>query len=144
MEKTSNGLLGDTMNETQVKVYFSIFGDDFPINEVTRRLEITPTESYKKGDSISANSSLRRKETSWEFGTDYQNSLDVNEQLLQVMNRLREKCSIINDLQAEFGLTSKIYIVIAMVNGQAPALYLEKDILAFASNIEAEIEVDLL
>ncbi|WP_231618285.1 DUF4279 domain-containing protein [Fictibacillus sp. 23RED33] len=35
------------MNETQVKVYFSLFGDGFPINEVTRRLEITPTESYK-------------------------------------------------------------------------------------------------
>ncbi|MFC0237094.1 DUF4279 domain-containing protein [Fictibacillus phosphorivorans] len=132
------------MNETQVKVYFSLFGDDFSINEVTRRLEITPTESYKKGDSISANSSHRRKETSWEYGTDYQNSLDVNEQLQQVINRLREKCSIINTLQAEFGLTSKIYIVIAMENGQAPALYLEKDILTFASNIGAEIEVDFV
>lgn len=36
------------MNKTQVKVYFYLFGDDFPINEVTRRLEITQTESYKK------------------------------------------------------------------------------------------------
>jgi len=132
------------MYETQVKVYFSLFGDDFPINEVTRRLEITPTESCKKGDSILANSSLRRKETSWDYGTDYQNSLDVNEQLQQVMNQLRDKCSIINELQAEFGLTSIIYIVIAMVNGQAPALYLEKDILTFASNIGAEIEVDFV
>lgn len=50
MEKTSNGLMGDAMNKTEVKVYFSLFGDDFSINEVTRRLEITPTESYKKGD----------------------------------------------------------------------------------------------
>ena len=132
------------MNETQVKVYFSLFGDDFPMNEVTRRLEITPTNSYKKGDLTSANSSIRRKETSWDYGTDYQNSLDVNEQLQQVMDQLRDKCSIINELQAEFGLASKIYIVIRMVNGQAPALYLGKDILTFASNIGAEIEVDLV
>ncbi|ANC77525.1 hypothetical protein ABE65_012240 [Fictibacillus phosphorivorans] len=132
------------MNETQVKVYFSLFGDDFPINVVTRRLEITPTESYKKGDSISTNSSLHRKETSWDYGTDYQNSLDVNEQLQQVMDQLRDKCSIINELQAEFGLASKIYIVIRMVNEQAPALYLEKDILTFVSNIGAEIEVDFV
>lgn len=132
------------MNETQVKVYFSLFGDDFPINEVTRRLEITPTECYKEGDSISANSSLHRKETSWDYGTDYQNSLDVNEQLQQVMNPLRDKCSNIYELQAEFGLASKIYIVIRMVNEQAPALYLEKDILTFALNIGAEIEVDFV
>ncbi len=132
------------MNETQVKVYFSLFGEDFPINEVTRRLEVTPTDSNKKGDLTSANSSIRRKETSWDYGTDYQYSLDVNEQLQQVMNQLRDKCSIIYELQAEFGLVSKIYIVIAMVNGQAPALYLEKDILTFASNIGAEIEVDFV
>jgi hypothetical protein len=31
-----------------------------------------------------------------------------------------------------------------MVNGQAPALYLEKDILTFASSIGAEIEVDFV
>ncbi|MQR94395.1 DUF4279 domain-containing protein [Fictibacillus phosphorivorans] len=132
------------MNETQVKVYFSLFGDDFPINEVTRRLEILPTESYKKGDNTSANSSLSREETSWDYGTDYQYSLDVNEQLQQVMDQLRDKCSIINELQAEFSLASKIYIVIRMVNEQAPALYLEKDILTFASNIGAEIEVDFV
>jgi predicted transcriptional regulator len=132
------------MNKTQVKVYFSLFGEEFPIDEVSERLSTTPTVSYKKGDSISANSSLRRKETSWEYGTDYQYSLDVNEQFMQVMNRMRDKCSIINELQAEFGLASIICIVIRMENGQAPALYLEKDILTFASNIGAEIEVDLI
>jgi Domain of unknown function (DUF4279) len=132
------------MNKTQVKVYFTLFGEDFPIDEVSERLSTTPTLSYIKGDLISTNSSLRRKETSWEYGTDYQNSLDVNEQLLQVMNRLRDKCSVINELQAEFGLGSIIYIVIRMVNGQAPALYLEKDILTFASSIGAEIEVDFV
>ncbi|WP_137789198.1 DUF4279 domain-containing protein [Bacillus sp. E(2018)] len=132
------------MNETQVKVYFTLYGEAFPIDEVSQRLNILPTNSYKKGELISANSSLRRKETSWDYGTDYQYSLDVNEQLQQVMNPLRDKCSIINELQAEFGLASIIYIVIRMVNGQAPALYLKKDILTFASNIEAEIEVDLI
>ncbi|MET3728202.1 hypothetical protein ABID52_001783 [Fictibacillus halophilus] len=132
------------MIETQVKVYFTLYGDEFPINEVTRRLKITPTESYKKGDIISANSSLCRKETSWDYGTDYQYSLDVNEQLQQVRDQFRDKASIINQLQAEFGLVSKIYIVIRMENGQAPALYLEKDIITFASNIGAEIEVDFV
>ncbi|KAB2328728.1 DUF4279 domain-containing protein, partial [Bacillus mesophilum] len=37
------------MNKTQVKVYFSLFGDDFPINDVTEKLEVIPTETYKKG-----------------------------------------------------------------------------------------------
>jgi hypothetical protein len=66
------------LDKTQVMVYFSLFGDNFPIDMVTKKLEVTPTKTYKKGD-LTPNSSVAhyRKETSWDFGTGYQDSLDV-------------------------------------------------------------------
>jgi hypothetical protein len=36
------------LNKTQVNVYFYLYGDEFPIDEVTEKLKVTPTETYKK------------------------------------------------------------------------------------------------
>jgi hypothetical protein len=38
---------GFHVDKTQVVVYFSLFGDDFPIDIVTELLGILPTNSYK-------------------------------------------------------------------------------------------------
>lgn len=132
------------MNKTQVKVYFSLFGQDFPIDDVTDKLEITPTETYKKGDLIPSRSTVRyRKETSWDLGTGYQFSFDVNDQLQQVVGRLKNKSSTIIEIKEEYSLECKFFIVIKIENGNAPALYLDKEVIKFASNIEAEFDVDL-
>lgn len=53
------------LNKTQVMVYFSLYGEDFPIDEVTERVKVTPTRTYKKGDLNPNRSRNRyRKESS--------------------------------------------------------------------------------
>ncbi|PJO43426.1 DUF4279 domain-containing protein [Lysinibacillus xylanilyticus] len=131
------------MNKTQVKIYFSLFGDDFPIDDVTEKLEVTPTDTYKKGDLIQNRSTFIRKETSWDLGTGYQFSLDVNDQLKQIIGMLQNKSSVINEIKEAYSLECKFFIVIKIENGNTPALYLDKDIIKFASSIDAEIDVDL-
>ena len=129
------------MNKTQVKVYFSLFGDDFPLDDVTEKLEVTPTDTYKKGDLISNRSTVIRKETSWDLGTGYQVLLDVNDQLKQIIGRLQNKLSIINEIKEAYSFRCKFFIVIKIEKGNTPALYLDKDIIKFASSIEAEFDV---
>ncbi|MED4057379.1 hypothetical protein P4654_25065 [Niallia taxi] len=36
------------MDKIKVMVYFSLFAEEFPIEEITKRLKITPSETYKK------------------------------------------------------------------------------------------------
>lgn len=125
-------------------VYFSLFGNNFPIDMVTKKLEVTPTKAYKKGDLI-PNCSVThyRKETSWDFGTGYQDSLDVNGQLNQILYKFRGKESLINEIIEDYSIDCKFIIVIKIENGNTPALYLNKDIVKFASDIGAEFDVDL-
>ena len=69
------------MDKTKVMAYFSAFGDEFPLEEVTNILAIEPTETYKKGDIIertnnpnlvsTSNKIRRRKETDWTLSTGY-------------------------------------------------------------------------
>ncbi|GAB0168933.1 hypothetical protein LSPCS325_23700 [Lysinibacillus sp. CTST325] len=56
---------------------------------------------------------------------------------------LQNKSSIINEIKEAYSLECKFFIVIKIEKGNTPALYLEKDIIKFASSIEAEIDVDL-
>lgn len=132
------------MDKTQINVYFSLFGDEFPIDDITEKLKITPTEIYKKGDLIPNRQTIRyRKETSWNLATGYQNSLDVNEQLRQIVGILQNKSSIIKEIKQDYSLECKFYIVIIINDGNSPAFYMDKDLLKFIASIEAEIDIDL-
>ncbi|WP_307414334.1 DUF4279 domain-containing protein [Neobacillus ginsengisoli] len=132
-------------------VYFSLYGDDFPVDSVTELLGINPTNSYKKGDVIEIKPNPNivstkvhyRKETAWELGTDYQESYDVKEQLNEVIKPLKNKAHIINQLKSKFSLECHFEIVIIMENGYTPAFYLNKEQIEFANSIKAEFDIDL-
>lgn len=111
------------MDKTQVMVYFSLYGDEFPIDYVTDKLGIQPTNSYRKGDLIPNRSTkVYRKETSWDLGTEYEESIDVNDQLQKIMQQLQNKSSNINELIKAYSLACKFFIVIKIENGETPAL----------------------
>jgi hypothetical protein len=130
--------------QTQVMVYFTIFGDDFPLEVVTDKLGFSPTLSYTKGDLIpNRNSTIRYKETSWQWGTGYEDSYDVNEQIQQVIGQLAGKEEAIGKLLKRYSLECLFMIVIVIENGETPALYLNKDVIDFASRIGTEIHFDL-
>ncbi|MCL6574172.1 MAG: DUF4279 domain-containing protein [Bacillus sp. (in: Bacteria)] len=90
------------LNKTQVKVYFSLYGDEFPIYFVTESLGIEPTNSYTKGEvivrphnqNVISTKTKFRKETAWELGMDYQESYDVKEQMDQILKPIKNKTAI--------------------------------------------------
>jgi hypothetical protein len=133
------------MEKTQVMVYFSMFADEFPLDVVTKQLDIEPTESYKKGDIIKKISPIKnhvRAYTCWKLSTGYQESL-VGEQMDMIIDQIGDKSAIINELKRQFGLECRFTIVIIMNNGYSPGLYLDKSIIAFANSINADFDFDL-
>ena len=139
------------MDKTQVRVYFCLYGDEFPVDYVTETLEIEPTKTYKKGDTIVrpynpkviSTKTHYRLETAWELSTGYQESFDVGEQMDQIVRPLKNKVALINQLKMEYELQCKIFIVIIMENGDSPGLYLDNEQIEFASSVKAEIDIDL-
>jgi hypothetical protein len=133
-----------SLDNTHVKVYFSILGDVFPIDVVTERLFLKPTESYYKGNVIRNEPFLlTRKETNWAYGTEYQESYDIMEQVNQVLVVLEERKEILIELSKEFEINYLFMIVICVRDGKGPAIYLDKRIVKFAGTINAEIHFDV-
>ncbi|WP_211655806.1 DUF4279 domain-containing protein [Planococcus alpniumensis] len=129
--------------------YFSIIGDQFPLEEITEELAIQPTETYLKEEILneftapSSSEVRRRRETDWTLSTGYQKSYDINDQLKSLLISFEEKQQDLILLKEKYGLSYLFMIVIKIENNKKPAMYLEKDIIDFASKIEAEIHFDL-
>lgn len=130
------------MEKTKVMVYFNIKGDDFPLETVTELLGITPTKTMKKGE-------LRTPEhppyrfTSWSYGTDYEETLDVDNQLLPVLKAFKGKVDVINDIQSTYDTQCSIVIVPEIYDGRSPGFVFKKDTIEFIYRINASIDIDL-
>ncbi|HHY2674816.1 TPA: DUF4279 domain-containing protein [Bacillus toyonensis] len=134
------------MDETQVMVYFNLSGDEFPVEVVSERLQVSPTKSYKKGDIIrktNETENITRNYTSWQLSTGYQESLDVGDVMEQLILKLKDKSAIINELKREFGLECRFTIVIKINDSHTPAFHLDNPVIDFANSIKADFDIDL-
>lgn len=128
--------------QTEVLVYFQLLADDFSIEDVTRRLGIIPTETFKRGKK--GYFPRPREHTSWSLGTSYQPSFDVNDQLQHIIAQLRGKETILDDIYDTYDeVQARFTIVIVMENGQTPALVFDLETIQFAHRIRAEFDIDL-
>ncbi|MBA4535360.1 DUF4279 domain-containing protein [Brevibacillus halotolerans] len=120
--------------------YFSILGDDFPSDEVTKILAIQPTSRHQKGDTVRNHV---RKETSWQISTGYQESYDINDQLNPQLHQLEMKTNELLEIKRLFNASFMFMVVIQIENNESPATYLESRIINYSSTINAEIHFDL-
>ncbi|AZB44844.1 DUF4279 domain-containing protein [Bacillus sp. FJAT-42376] len=129
--------------------YFSADGDEFPVDEVTNALGIAPASIHTKGEAIPDNPQLvstkirHRKQTDWTLSTGYEESYDINNQLNVILKSLKGKTEQLNHLSERYNLEFLFMVVIQVENNESPAMYLQKDMIDFASSIQAEIHFDL-
>lgn len=90
-------------------VYFALTGDNFDTDEVTNRLGIKPTDSWRKGDKGQFKPILEF--ASWRLSTDKgQEYLQIDKLVDEIILKLFDKIEIINDLKTQFQLNSVLEI----------------------------------
>jgi hypothetical protein len=129
------------MEKTNVKVYFSATADDFSIEDFTNKLGVKPTRAFNK--VVIATGTVFRLGANWELGTDYEESLDINNQLNIILSHLESKEEELNRLKNNYDLAYRFIIVIQIENNEKPAMYLDSRFIHFADSIGAEVEFDL-
>ncbi|MDO7908780.1 DUF4279 domain-containing protein [Paenibacillus sp. JX-17] len=133
-------------HSTRVKVSFNIYGDQFPLDMVSLRMEMSPSYSYSKGEPVYSGSDelIRyREETVWSYSHEYQESLDVNEQLHEILYLTKGKEHVLHSIKKEYSLIFRINIAIIIEEGITPALYFHEPLIRYVHSIGAEIDVDL-
>ncbi len=128
------------MDKTKVKVEFCLYGDLFDPGLITKSLMIEPTCTYIKGEHIRGE--LYRRNSNWVLSTEYEESDDIKDQLLKIINLIRDKKTIINEMQNTYSLSCKFFVVIQIENNEKPAIYLDRETIRLMYEINVEIDFD--
>ena len=132
------------MEQTSFYTYIKLAGsDDFPLDEVTKRLQIEPTGAWRVGEKVRPNSPLERLYTCWKYKIGPVQSLDVDDVLVPLYEQFHSKADVINALKEQYDLSVRIVVVIEIENGEKPALTIAPTFSQFASSVGAEIDIDL-
>ncbi|OZI11123.1 hypothetical protein CEW92_13305 [Bacillaceae bacterium SAS-127] len=137
------------MEKTSLYAYIALKSEefsDFPLEIVTERLGIEPTQTWKTGDRIhpnNPNNPLERSYTRWEFRTDTIETLDTEEVFRPIFDLFESKIDVINQLKEEFDLQASVTLVIEVYDGDTPALVIYPTFSAFVAAIDAAIDVDM-
>lgn len=99
------------METADTYVYFALTGENFDTDEVTSKIGITPTDSWRKGDKGKYKPILEF--ASWTLSTDRGKEYILVSNLVdEIVSKLYDKIEIINDLKSKYQLESVLEIVL--------------------------------
>jgi len=92
-------------------VYFALTGVDFDPSVATDALGIIPTKVHRKGDRI-GNTTNTAVFSGWYMYSEKRDNVFVNQLVDEVVTKLFDKITIINDLKEKYHLESILEIVL--------------------------------
>lgn len=123
----------------QIRAEFYLIGDEFNTDDVTKRLNITPSEIREKKDFPIQDFA----HTLWVLDTGKESCKVVSWQCEKLIKLMAGKESVINQICKDYNVKTRVEVTINMENGDGPEIVLEKEIVAFLASINAEIGFDL-
>ena len=137
----------------EIKIYFGFEGQSggiLDLNELTKRLDIVPTETRTLDDWPEAIKHPRvelpdylRPRCCWTVTLDYEECLAVRFRFEEMMGILRGKEDVINSLRKELHLKTDFTIVIAAHHDRMPEMSFTKENIEFIASIGAEVGFDM-
>ncbi|HBB34111.1 MAG TPA: hypothetical protein DDZ80_31015 [Cyanobacteria bacterium UBA8803] len=126
--------------EFKISVSFRLAGIDFNPEEITALVGIIPSKTWKIGDLIDPRSSIRRKCNGWSLESKLDKSTNLDEQIKSVFEQLQPGWQSLVEICARHDalIDCAIYVY-----KQVPAIHFDKDIVRKATELNAEIDVDL-
>ncbi len=126
--------------ESEIYAYFMLTGMEFDPDEVTTKVSINPTETWRKGDLINLRGTRRHQENGWSVYSKIEKSADLEEHINSVLEQLHAGWIPLLELCKCYA--AEIACVIYYRRGSVPAIHFDPDIIAQAAKLNAEIDVD--
>ncbi|MEC1180750.1 DUF4279 domain-containing protein [Metasolibacillus meyeri] len=126
----------------RVQAYFHLINkyDSFPVEEVTKTLNLLPTFVNEQQEATSYNS-IFCNFTTWQYGKEYYENYDANKLLVPLVEVLEPKINQIRQLINKYQLTAEMAIVMGVDGGRMLNLMLEPRVCNFAAAINASINI---
>jgi site-specific DNA-adenine methylase len=129
---------------SEIKVEFNITGDNFPHEEITKILKIVPTDAYYKNEVFFGGPNkdipMNKKECCWSIETEYTESIDVTAEIQKIYDIIKDKKTELIEISERFSVS--YFFMIVIYYGDNPIMSIKKELIKFASDINAEFYFD--
>lgn len=133
------------MEKSGSYVYFALKGDDFDPKEVTKKMDLKPTNSWRKGDKGVYNPKM--KFSCWQLETEKGSEpILIDNLVTEIVNQLSNKIEIINELKRALKLNSVLEIVMDIDTNEeqsTPALGHDLKTIEFLHATKTITDVDI-
>ena len=123
----------------QIRVSFFFLGDEFNIEDITKKIGIIPTKARKKEDFPISEFA----HTEWVLDTKKESCKAVSVPFKKLINMLNGKEIAIRQICNDYNVTVGFLVDIWMENGDKPEMALTKESISFLASIDAEVSFDL-
>lgn len=126
-------------------VYFSLTGDNFDPQEITKKLGIEPTDWWRKGEKGKYNPKLEF--SCWKLSTAKgKENIEIDKLVNEIVEKLFDKIEIINEVKNQYQLDSTLEIILDIdINPEnsTPSLGHELKTIEFLYKTKTTTDIDI-
>jgi hypothetical protein len=129
-----------------VRIYFCLQGQSFDPEEVTRRLGIKPTASFRPGDPITKDGQGHRLGYGWMLKVGEHETIEIDDLLRELQETLSGPTTFIKELCDDLGLKPVVICGVGQHESATttPTLFFPADFVNWLAEIEASLDVDVI
>lgn len=124
-----------------LRIDFSIFGDDVNFEEVNSLCDTLPTNCHKKGDKLRYTVA---KEDCWSLVFNSTDAEDLESLIGELMQKLNHRTELIQDYCNRYNLHIKLFICLRLINKISPSIYFSKNTIDFFNKVGLDVDFDLI
>lgn len=136
---------------TQIELILRIFSKSFYPESLSKAIQITPTKAWNKGDEISLQKGLYRKdgkillrkESAWQYSTGFIETLDFEDVSNKFEGIFKHKILELKKYLSDKKLEVVFDIVVEIVDDQKPSIHFNKSFLNVINQLGAEVDIDM-
>lgn len=126
---------------TTIESTFTLAGVDFDPADLTRRLGILPTRTWRLGEHVGG-SRIQMKFDGWMISSGRSVSLDLGTQVRSLLDQLCEVKVKITEAQRDLHLTAEVSCIL-YVEGETPSMHFDSEVLSAIRDLQASLDFDL-
>jgi Domain of unknown function (DUF4279) len=132
---------------TETYAYFLLTGTDLNPEEITRKVGITPTQIFLKGDRIHPKGSRTRDRSGWQVKSSLEQETDIEAHVRSVLEKLKTGwqplIEIIENAPKYEAVINCVMYYTPEEAGSGSGFHLDRSILDQIHQLKAEIDFDL-
>jgi hypothetical protein len=129
-----------------VRIYLCFHGEFFDPAEVTRRLGIEPTTSFRPGDPITKDGQGRRRGYGWMLKVDERETIEIDDMLRKLKEQFDVPGVVVRELCKDLNLKPVVICGVGQHESAVttPTLFFSTTFLSWVVEMGASLDVDVI